>query len=388
MIQQEHEQEQARKPGARRNGNRRVPRIALIAILVLIVAVVATLGATLLFKGISSNQTQGGANTTNTNHVPLSFADASGVVNFLDNKQQSSDHSASLSILINSLPTVPAGYQYNAWLVDSQKQSLSALSLGTLSLKDGNYILDYPGSSTNLLSLGDTVEITYEHGNVSAPTGKVILSATFPPKSFAHIRDLLVSFPTTPGKVGLLVGMIGQAQQLSAFAHSLQSMDVSQKPALVQCAAQNILNIVEGTHGANYHALASTCQQQSIQSSGDGFGLLGSNGYVATAMAQVNLTVTQSDATSSMITHSRHVGYGLTDMQKWLTTIDQDALSLLKQPANQAKLNEVITLSNQVLNGVDLDHDGTVDYVPGEAGATIAYAHTQLMATLILTPAS
>ena len=34
--------------------------------------------------------------------------------------------------------------------------------------------------------------------------------------------------------------------------------------------------------------------------------------------------------------------------------------------------------------GVDLNHDGSIDYVPGEAGATIAYVHGQYMAGLVL----
>ncbi len=38
--------------------------------------------------------------------------------------------------------------------------------------------------------------------------------------------------------------------------------------------------------------------------------------------------------------------------------------------------------------GYDANHDGVIEYVPGEAGAMIAYLHGQFMTSLVLAPAS
>ena len=78
----------------------------------------------------------------------------------------------------------------------------------------------------------------------------------------------------------------------------------------------------------------------------------------------------------------------LADMQGWLATVQQDALTLLNTPNNSAKAQEIVTLADHSLQGVDINGDGSIDYVPGEAGATIAYIHGQYMAGLILAPNS
>ena len=46
----------------------------------------------------------------------------------------------------------------------------------------------------------------------------------FLPQSFVHIKHLLLSFPTTPGKIGLLVGVLRQTQLFNAQASALNSI--------------------------------------------------------------------------------------------------------------------------------------------------------------------
>ncbi len=75
-------------------------------------------------------------------------------------------------------------------------------------------------------------------------------------------------------------------------------------------------------------------------------------------------------------------------MKGWITTIDQDALALLNNPTNTAKVQEIVTLANHAFNGFDANGDGSVDPIPGEGGAVTANFHGQLMATLVLAPGS
>jgi hypothetical protein len=75
-------------------------------------------------------------------------------------------------------------------------------------------------------------------------------------------------------------------------------------------------------------------------------------------------------------------------MKGWITTIDTDALALLNTPTDTAKVQEMVTLANHALNGIDLNGDESIDPVPGEGGAVTAYFHGQLMAALVLAPSS
>ena len=71
-------------------------------------------------------------------------------------------------------------------------------------------------------------------------------------------------------------------------------------------------------------------------------------------------------------------------MNGWINTIDHDAQDLLNNPNNPAKVQEIVTLANHAYNGFDKNGDGTIDPIPGEAGALTAYYHGQLMAVLVL----
>jgi len=59
---------------------------------------------------------------------------------------------------------------------------------------------------------------------------------------------------------------------------------------------------------------------------------------------------------------------------------------LLTNPNDAGKVREIVTLSDHVLNGVDINGNEIIDPIPGEAGAITGYVHGQLMAALPLTP--
>jgi Anti-sigma-K factor rskA, C-terminal/zinc-ribbon domain len=358
---------------------RNTGRIVFIAAMVLLVIVIGTIGTIALLKNHTSTTNNTSANT------PIA-SNANGTVSFSDN-QNGSGHSNVVTIGVSGLAAPPAGSQYNAWIVDTQSERITGL--GTLTQnKDRTYTDKFPGNQQNVLSLGNKVEVTLENGTVTVPTGQVILSATFPPKAFVHIKHLLVSFPDTPGKIGLLVGLIDQAQKLSSASQLLQSISASQNSTAIQCAAQSIIDIAEGTPGTHYQSLANQCASENIAEVGDGYGLLGTGGYIANGKAHASLAATQTDTTVSIRVHAGHVAICLDNMKGWITTIDQDALALLNNPTDTSKVQEIVTLANHAYNGFDANGDGTIDPVPGEGGAVTAYLHGQLMAALVLAPGS
>ena len=346
-------------------------------VLIALALIVLVGGALGLFAVLKNGG--GGPNTTLGTH-------ATGQIAFIDNPNGVPGHTDAVTMSIQNLESPPSGFQYDAWLVnDATEQNIA---LGTLTASGQTFSLNYSGDSkngqagTNLIGASDKVIVTLEQGSVSAPTGNVILTATFPPKAFIHIRHLLFSFPITPGKIGLLVGLLGQVQLLSVQSLSLQNASANHNTAAIQCAAQSLIDIIEGAQGSAYQPLSSSCLSLGVSAAGDGFGILGNTGYDLLASQHASLAATQPDSTNNIRLHAGHVEIAMTNIKGWATKIEQDLLVLRASPNNTSLIQEIATLSDHIFHGVDVNGDGRVDPVAGEAGAITAYNEGQLMATL------
>jgi serine/threonine protein kinase len=310
----------------------------------------------------------------------------SGQVTFYTDQENPDGQTNSLRIAIQHLSAPPSGSRYDAWIIDDHTEQVTGL--GSLVQQGQNWTLTFSNGSTDVLTAGDKFEITLEQGTVTAPAGQVVLVGKFPLNSYAHVLHLLDGFPETPGKVGFLVGFMAQIHLLDNQAAFLQSVAASKNPVAISCVAQSMLDIIDGTHGANYKPLSDTCKAQNVLAAGDGFGLLGKNGYTAGIEEHASLALSQSDATPGMHTHAALMNIALTNVNGWVTTVERDLLQLQAHPTNTSSVSEIARLSDIVYHGVDANGDGQVDPVPGEAGALIAYQQGQLMATLTLTPGS
>ena len=314
-----------------------------------------------------------------------------GQVTFFDDHSKSAGYTDALTIIARGLDAPPAGFQYDAWFINDQNEEV--LPLGMLSAQHQSFLLAFPGGSgngqagSNLLTVGNKIEITLEQTAVKLPGGKVVLTGRFPPKAFAHIQHLLVSFPDTPGKIGLLVGALDQTHLLNIQATVLQSLSASRDTVAIGCVAQSIIDIAEGLQGSHYHPLAAACALKDVSATGDGFGLLG-KGYLLGASEHAIFAIQQPDATSAMRQHAGLVAIALSNIKGWVTTIDQDALDLRRDPANLAKVQEIALIADDAYHGVDANSDGQIDPVVGEAGARTAYLQGQLMSTISLAPGS
>jgi len=321
-------------------------------------------------------------------------AAASGVtgqVIFFDGQSGPVGHTDALTIIAHGLDAPPAGFQYDAWFINDQSEGV--LPLGALTAKNQSFSLTFVRESSNgqagsnLLTLGDKLEVTLEQTAVKLPGGKVVLIGKFPPKAFEHIGHLLVSFPDTPGKIGLLVGMLDQMRLLNIQAAVLQSLTASRDTVAIGCVAQSIIDITEGMQGPHYRPLAATCALKNVIATGDGFGLLG-KGYLLGASDHATFATQQPDATSAMRLHAELMAIALSNIKGWVTTINQDVLNLRKGPADLTKVQEIAMLADAAYHGVDANGDGQIDPVVGEAGALTAYLQGQLMSTISLAPGS
>ena len=351
-----------------------VRRTALFALLMIVLLVASSaIGTALLLKRSNTNTASG----------------TTGQVTFFDGQNGSQGHTGALNVVIHGLNAPSAGFQYAAWLINEQSEQVVAL--GTLTGTNQTFSLSYTGADTtgpasiDLLATGEKFEITLEQGPVKLPAGKVILVGKFPPQAFAHIQHLLVSFPTTPGKIGVLVGTLEQTHLLQVQADVLPGLAPARKSVALQCAAQSIIDVIEGSQGPHYRSLAGSCAAENITATGDGFGLLG-KGYLTDSAEHAILAITQPDATNTMHLHAGLMAIALSNIKGWVITIEQDALQLLKNPTDQTKVQEIATLADDDYHGVDVNGDGQIDPVAGEAGALSAYLQGQLMATLSLTP--
>lgn len=354
--------------------------IGMLALATLLIVTVIAGGAFVLFRG--NNTSLMGGNAT---------------VVFTDSKGGEAGHTDALTITATHLPVSAAGYAYQAWLIDTQKEHI--IPLGALVAKGGGFTLTYAGdgvsghSGTNLLGAGDMLEVTLERGAVTAPIGTIVLSVTFPRIAFTHVQHLLFSFPATPSKIGLVVGLLRQTQLLDQQGAFMQQAAASGDDVATRCLAQSMTDIIQGTHGPQYKPLPDTCAAKGITATGDGFGLLkatnNSNtenalGYLEGVSDHASLAASGPDATAAVRSHAAEVITALSNLKGWLTTIQQETLDLLNDSHNAAEAQAVATLCDRVYKGVDANSNGRIEPIAGESGAQGAYTAAQLMATVSL----
>jgi len=349
----------------RRFQRRKVPNTALIVGLILLLVIASGLiGAVLLSQRSSAKSS------------------VSGQVTFFMSQNGPGGQTDALNIVVHNIDAPPTGSVYAVWLINQDTEAV--IALGTLKMNNQMGSLTYSGGSSNLLSPGDKLEITQEQGTVVAPAGTVILTGTFPIKSFAHVVHLLVDFPPTPGKIGLLVGVLEQTHLLDSQSAVLQNVAASQNTVAIGCVAQSMLDIIEGKHGLHYKQLDEACMLQNVTTTGDGFGLQGKAGYMTGSTEHAGYAISQPDATNAMHAHTALMDVSLSNINGWLTTIDEDAFILHTHPTDVSRVEEIVRLADDAYHGVDVNGDGQIDPVSGEAGAITAFQQGQLIATLSL----
>ncbi|MBA3823798.1 MAG: HAMP domain-containing histidine kinase [Ktedonobacterales bacterium] len=274
---------------------------------------------------------------------PATAPPVTGDLHFVDVNGGTSN---ALLLRLTGLGAAPNGNHYQGWIIDTTQEQITPL--GALIARDGSYQLDPRNAlpSTNLLANGNVVEVTRESQPTTAPTGPIVFRGVFPPLAMVHVRHLLVSFPTTPGAVGLLVGLLQQMQVLDQQTRLLSAT----KPvdgALNHCVILSQLILIEGKAAA---PLPTTCKARNIPQ-GDGFGLLAAaaggtttGGYIRLASGHAALALQQSDAPATMHDHGGHVVNILTAIQAQVSALDTQ----VRQLAQHFDASQVTPLQGQV----------------------------------------
>jgi hypothetical protein len=352
---------------------RRPGRTLLVALLTLGLVAAGGLAAFIYFGGALSGQPT----------AQVTFSEA--------NDGRSGETNA-LQITADHLPNLSAGTEYDAWLIDLASEHV--LPLGALTQDGQRYSVRFSGGAGNLIAAGDIIEITQEQPGVSVPVGKVMLRGAWPEKSLVHLRHVLTSFPATPGRIGLVTGVLTQSKLLSDHAPALRAGSGRDQLTML-CETQVMINLLEGQKGPEYQPVTPSCAARLTVAQGDGYGLIDASssssatektGYVPGALAHTSLGATAPDASTAFRGHAPPVEAALGNVQTWDTILLRDLVGLQRAPSDTRKVNEMVSLASNAYIGVDANNNGQIEATEGEGGAVTAYQQAQLMATLTLSP--
>jgi serine/threonine protein kinase len=297
-----------------------------------------------------------------------------------------------VTLSTDGMPLPPAGSQYEAWLIeDSAEQMVSAgfIQFGA----DGKGSLTYVApQGRNLLGMYHGIEITTEPDpdNSPNPSNIIAYSAVLPPDGFMHVRHLLYSFDTTPGKVGFIRGLSTDTSLLQQLAQQLLDAYQAGDEAKVRSLAEGMINVIVGKQSADHQDWD---KNGTVNDPGDGFGLLlnGENaGYIQGAFTHANLAETAADATQNMKIHGEHVKISVTNVGKWTPTLRDQLILITRSPFDasmEGMVRNSVALANQIQNGFDINGNEIIEPIPGEGGAQTAYEHAYYMADILISAA-
>ena len=254
----------------------------------------------------------------------------------------------------------------------------------------GSLTFDNP-KRENLLADYGAVEVTVQSNNSSDANGseRVAYFYALPESGLAYLRGLMVSFPTTPEEVGLIHGLVENADQLEQTAREMLSNHESGNEAEAGRNAEAMLNLLVGDQSQDYKDWDGDDQ---INDPGDGYGFLLNGdhlGYIQAVYSHADYAVNTSGASRNIIVNGENAKLCTQNLARWVPELRDQLLTILNAESlseTDAAIQRSALLADQVLNGVDLKEDGTVEPVAGECGVLAAYEATYRMADMPLLP--
>jgi len=305
--------------------------------------------------------------------------------------QDGTAHADQITLTASGLSLPAAGNQYEAWLIQDDNEQ--RISLGMLKFgQDKEAALTYVNSQgQNLIGIYHALEITLEPDpdNNPNPSATVAFSAVLPEDGLMHVRHLLFSFSGTPNKVGFIRGLDTTTLSVNESANEMLSSFESQNDPGMRLQAEKILNAIVGAQSTDHQDWN---KDGSLDDIGDGYGLLlnGNNlGYIQGTFTHANLAMTSPDATENMLVHGEHVKIAAANVGKWTSQLRDLLVTILQAPAGtdvEGSLRQVVALSNQIRNGIDINGNEEIEAIPDEGGVLTAYQHAYYMADISIFP--
>lgn len=298
-----------------------------------------------------------------------------------------------VSITLSGLPKPKAGNHYEAWYLAESGEirrnigsiPLDANGVGQLAFTDPD--------QNNILKSFDQLEITLESDNDPNPnesSGEVVASSIFPPQALVHIRHLLVSFHGAPKEEALIQGLWYATDETDNSVIALNEAFKNNDEKLFRLKNEEIINQLVGS--ANAEQYRDWNEDGKISDPGDGFGLLGNGpdnalGYIPTTISHAQFAAEALDATENIQIHGANVIICIENMHGWSKQLLEKALKLQELPfGSEMKplVEDMLSLSDQALFGVDTNGNGLIEPIIGEGGGDTAYEQTYSMAEMPL----
>ncbi len=334
--------------------------------------------------GVKTTQsvTQAPAGSTSP-QMPMGQDNSVGVMRFQDGTSRLD------RITISAKLAIPAkGTQYEAWLISDSGEGRR--SLGVLAQdSSGQFTLTFVDpQNRNLLDGFNRMEITVEPNpdNNPNPSGQVAYSSGTPNGALMHIRHLLVRIDETPGEIGMTVGLVNTTTLIKKSADAMLEAYSTGDQKNVQVNAEAIINLIVGKQ--NSTSYKDWDGDGKINDPGDGFGLLLNGdqaGYTGGVMDHAKLAADSPDATAQIHMHSQHVTISAQNVGGWASQLRDIAIRIVGDKAGQneqADIRMASILANQMLNGIDINGNETIEPIPGEGGAITAYEHADYMSDM------
>jgi len=106
---------------------------------------------------------------------------------------------------------------------------------------------------------------------------------------------------------------------------------------------------------------------------------------------EADFTVSTSGATQFMIDNGIIVKTCTQNLALWMPQLRNLLITILTSSSDSqisGTIDDLVTLSAQILNGIDVDKNGKIDIVAGECGAKIMYEYAYYMADMPISPVS
>ena len=351
---------------------------------------IALVGGSLLFNrmtpvAIDETPTASPANSdTPTLFVPLSLG-PTGVLQF----QNANDLLDQATLIAQAMPAPPADSHYEVWLVNGAER----LPLGILAVDGvgrGSLTFDDPREQ-NLLAAYNSVEITVKPDDGSETNGSepIAYSHTLPEAGLAYLRGLMVSFPTTPEQVGLIQGLTEDARLMDQAAKEMLRKYESGDAVGTKEYAESILNILVGDQVQENKDWNGDGQ---VTDPGDGYGFLLNGdhlGYIQAVYSHADYAVNAPGASRNIIVNGENVKVCTQNLARWTPELREQLLTILNATTladMDLAVKRSATLVDQIVNGVDLNENGSIEPVSAECGVLVAYEYTYRMADMPLLP--
>ncbi len=290
---------------------------------------------------------------------PVANAD-SGQVGLVQFGKSGGVENGRISLQLDQIPAPTTDQQLVAWLQNSTSNEL--LPLGPVEIRSewGNLTV---AGDRNLLDDFDRLLISSEPAaQTNSITGDILYAADLQAELAQQLQQLLFDSSTGKGALFGVEEQIGIALQHYQFSvDALNSGNFTE----VKQHTEHIINILDGEGGDFFGDLN---QDGQTQNPGDGVGVRGYWRQVVEdvgVMGETAVFTPNQQFYATLLTTTAE-----NNILATLETIDQASKILASDTAEEAQpfIDNVGLLLNSLLTGTDLDNNGVIDPLLGEAG--------------------